>query len=652
MEWKHLTPLIPRKILFGNPDKTQAQISPNGTKIGYLAPLNGVLNVWVCPSNNLDAARPVTKDTYRGIRFFVWAFTNDHILYIQDKAGEENWRIYSTNLESGEIMDLTPLEGVQARIERTSHKFPDQILISINDRVPQLHDLHLLNIVTGETRLVQKNEGFAAFITDDDFKVRFARRMTPDGGNDLLKPTKDGWTIFTRIGMEDSLTTDAIGFDKTGKILYMMDSRGRNNAALVALDTETEEARLLASDQKADLSDAIFHPTEKNAQAAAFTYERKRWQILDPTIEEDFARIRTIADGDFRVVSRTLDDSAWILAFLMDDSPMRYYLYDRERKEALFLFTDRKALEGFSLAKMNPVVIRSRDGLDLVSYFTLPVGSDSDGDGRPDKPLPLVLVVHGGPWGRDDWGFNPFHQWLANRGYAVLSVNFRASFGFGKAFTNAGNMEWGAKMHDDLIDAVDWAINEKIADPERVGIFGGSYGGYATLVGMTFTPDVFACGVDIVGPSNLVTLLETIPPYWQPEVELFVKRVGDHRSEEGRALLVKRSPLNYVDRIRRPLLIGHGANDPRVKQAESDQIVKAMQQKGIPVTYVLYPDEGHGFARPENRLSFNAVAESFLSTCLGGRYEPIDEDFKGSSITVPVGAEYIPGLAKALSEKA
>jgi dipeptidyl aminopeptidase/acylaminoacyl peptidase len=652
MEWKHLTPLIPRKILFGNPDKTQAQISPNGTKIGYLAPLNGVLNVWVCPSDNLDAARPVTKDTYRGIRFFVWAFTNDHILYIQDKAGDENWRIYSTNLESGEIMDLTPLEGVQARIERTSHKFPDQILISINDRVPQLHDLHLLNIVTGETRLVQKNEGFAAFITDDDFKVRFARRMTPDGGNDLLKPTKDGWTIFTRIGMEDSLTTDAIGFDKTGKILYMMDSRGRNNAALVALDTETEEARLLASDQKADLSDAIFHPTEKNAQAAAFTYERKRWQILDPTIEEDFARIRTIADGDFRVVSRTLDDSAWILAFLMDDSPMRYYLYDRERKEALFLFTDRKALEGFSLAKMNPVVIRSRDGLDLVSYFTLPVGSDSDGDGRPDKPLPLVLVVHGGPWGRDDWGFNPFHQWLANRGYAVLSVNFRASFGFGKAFTNAGNMEWGAKMHDDLIDAVDWAINEKIADPERVGIFGGSYGGYATLVGMTFTPDVFACGVDIVGPSNLVTLLETIPPYWQPEVELFVKRVGDHRSEEGRALLVKRSPLNYVDRIRRPLLIGHGANDPRVKQAESDQIVKAMQQKGIPVTYVLYPDEGHGFARPENRLSFNAVAESFLSTCLGGRYEPIDEDFKGSSITVPVGAEYIPGLAKALSEKA
>jgi len=652
MEWKHLTPLIPRKILFGNPDKTQAQISPNGTKIGYLAPLNGVLNVWVGPSDNLDAARPVTKDTYRGIRFFVWAFTNDHILYIQDKAGDENWRIYSTNLESGEIMDLTPLEGVQARIERTSHKFPDQILISINDRVPQLHDLHLLNIVTGETRLVQKNEGFAAFITDDDFKVRFARRMTPDGGNDLLKPTKDGWTIFTRIGMEDSLTTDAIGFDKTGKILYMMDSRGRNNAALVALDTETEEARLLASDQKADLSDAIFHPTEKNAQAAAFTYERKRWQILDPTIEEDFARIRTIADGDFRVVSRTLDDSAWILAFLMDDSPMRYYLYDRERKEALFLFTDRKALEGFSLAKMNPVVIRSRDGLDLVSYFTLPVGSDSDGDGRPDKPLPLVLVVHGGPWGRDDWGFNPFHQWLANRGYAVLSVNFRASFGFGKAFTNAGNMEWGAKMHDDLIDAVDWAINEKIADPERVGIFGGSYGGYATLVGMTFTPDVFACGVDIVGPSNLVTLLETIPPYWQPEVELFVKRVGDHRSEEGRALLVKRSPLNYVDRIRRPLLIGHGANDPRVKQAESDQIVKAMQQKGIPVTYVLYPDEGHGFARPENRLSFNAVAESFLSTCLGGRYEPIDEDFKGSSITVPVGAEYIPGLAKALSEKA
>ena len=264
--------------------------------------------------------------------------------------------------------------------------------------------------------------------------------------------------------------------------------------------------------------------------------------------------------------------------------------------------------------------------------------------------MPLALLVHGGPWGRDEWGYNPVYQLLANRGYAALSVNFRGSTGFGKEFINAANMEWGGKMHDDLIDAVRWAIDQGIADPERVAILGGSYGGYATLVGLTFTPEVFACGVDIVGPSNLETLLNTIPPYWQPQIELFANRVGDHRTEEGRKLLQQRSPLTYVDNIRRPLLIGQGANDPRVKQAESDQIVQAMQQKEIPVTYVLYPDEGHGFARPENNLSFFAVAEAFLAECLGGRHEPPGEDFAGSSITVPAGARHIPGLREALGE--
>ena len=299
------------------------------------------------------------------------------------------------------------------------------------------------------------------------------------------------------------------------------------------------------------------------------------------------------------------------------------------------------------------MVVRSRDGLDLVSYYTLPAdsplsaGSEGPDEIRPAQPVPMVLYVHGGPWGRDRWGYNAIHQWLSNRGYAVLSVNFRASTGFGKAFTNAGNREWGAAMHDDLIDAVDWAIAEGIADPERVAIMGGSYGGYATLAGLTFTPAQFACGVDIVGPSNLVTLLETVPPYWKPQIELFATRVGDHRTDEGRAFLAKRSPLTYADRIVRPLLIGQGANDPRVKQAESDQIVQAMQDKGIPVTYVLYPDEGHGFARPENRLSFNALAEAFLARCLEGRYEPIGDAFQGSTLTVPVGVKEVPGLQDA-----
>jgi dipeptidyl aminopeptidase/acylaminoacyl peptidase len=337
-----------------------------------------------------------------------------------------------------------------------------------------------------------------------------------------------------------------------------------------------------------------------------------------------------------------------VVAYVMDDGPVRYYVYDRDTRRARFLFTNRPALEDATLAKMHPVVIGSRDGLDLVSYYTLPVWKDTDGDGRPSEPLATVLLVHGGPWARDAWGFNSMHQWLANRGYAVLSVNFRGSTGFGKEFLNAGNLEWGEAMHDDLIDAVDWAIAEGIADADRVAIMGGSYGGYATLVGLTFTPEKFAAGVDIVGPSNLITLMESIPPYWASFRDQFRKRVGDIDAPEGRRLLRAASPLTHVDEITRPLLIGQGANDPRVKEAESEQIVDAMTERSIPVTYVRYPDEGHGFAKPENRLSFFAATEAFLSQHLGGVYEEIGDDFEGSSIEVPVGAEQIPGVSDAL----
>lgn len=644
-------PLIPRDILFGNPDKIMARLSPDGTMISYLAPVDDVLNVWVGPANDPDAAEPVTNDTSRGIRIYFWAYTNEHILYLQDQVGDENWRVYSVNLRTGDTIDLTPFKDVQVRIQGVSKKFPDEILISLNDRVPQLHDVYLININTGEMNLVQENEEFIGFITDDDYNVRFALRMTSDGGEEILIPTEDGgWDIFAEIPMEDILTTGPIGFDKTGMILYLMDSRNRDTAALFALDIITGEQTLIAEDPQADLSDIMIHPTDKIIQATAFTYERKRWQIIDESIAGDLDYLNTVDDGDVEVVSRTIDDKYWIVAYLMDDGPVQYYRYDREIRKTQFLFTNREALEGYPLAKMYPVIIKSRDGMDLISYYTLPLGSDSDGDGYPEKHVPMVLYVHGGPWARDNWGFSSIHQWLSNRGYAVLSVNFRGSNGFGKAFLNAGNLEWGAKMQDDLIDSVDWAIQEGIADPDRVAIMGGSYGGYATLVGMTFTPETFACGVDIVGPSNLTTLIETIPPYWQPQIEIFATRMGDHRTEEGRNLLNERSPLTYVDQIQRPLLIGQGANDPRVKQAESDQIVQAMQAKNIPVTYVLYPDEGHGFARPENKLSFFAVTEAFLARSIGGRYEIIGNDFEGSSIIVPVGAEEVPGLVEVLSE--
>lgn len=642
--------LIPRKLIFGNPDKAFVQISPDGTRISYLAPVNGVLNVWVGPASDPEAAKPVTNDTNRGIRFYSWAYTNAHILYIQDIGGDENWRIYSVNLEDGNILDLTPFEGVQAQIQHVSHKFPTEILVGLNDRVPQLHDVYRININTGERSRVQENGGFVGFVMDDDFRIRFAMQSTPSGGINILKRIHSGeWELFQEIPQVDMLTTNPVGFDKSGNTLYMVDSRNRNTAALVAFNLGTSAQTVIAENPAADVSDTLIHPTEKTIQAVAFTVERKEWQVLDSAVATDMSYLKTVSRGDVEILSRTLDDQEWIVVYSQDDGPVRFYHYDREQRQARFLFTNRKALEGQPLAQMHPVTIPSRDGLKLVSYFTLPVDSDSNKDARPDHPLPMVLFVHGGPWGRDSWGYHPVHQWLANRGYAVMSVNFRGSTGLGKDFTNAGDKEWGAKMHDDLIDAVDWAVREGIADPDRVAIMGGSYGGYATLAGVTFTPDKFACGVSIVGPSNLVTLLETIPPYWQPMIELFTTRVGDHRTDEGRAFLTQRSPLTYVDRIKRPLLIGQGANDPRVKQAESDQIVHAMRAKNIPVTYVLYPDEGHGFARPENNLSFFAVTEAFLARVLEERYEPIGDDFRGSSITVPAGADDIPELGEALA---
>jgi dipeptidyl aminopeptidase/acylaminoacyl peptidase len=643
--------LIPRQVLFGNPDKAMARLSPDGQQLAYLAPVYGVLNVWVGPADKPEEMKPVTDDTGRGIRFYAWAYTNEHVLYLQDKDGDENWHLYSVNLNTGETKNLTPFEGVQAQVQAANPESPNEIIVGLNDRNPQLHDLYQINITSGQRQLIQQNDGFMSFVVDEAYRVRYANRMRPDGGFDMLKVTDDGeWPMFMEVPSEDLLTTNVIGFDHAGETLYMTGSSGRDTAALYAVDPETGERTLLAEDARSDAGDVMIHPTQKRIQAVAFNYERKEWRLLDEAIEGDLAFLKTVADGEVEVVSRTLDDQNWLAAYLMDDGPVRYYRFDRRKMAAEFLFTDRQALENQPLAKMHSAIIRSRDGLDLVSYYTLPPGSDSDGDGdgRPDQPLPMVLFVHGGPWSRDQWGYHPFHQWLANRGYVVLGVNFRGSTGFGKAFVNAGNFEWGAAMHDDLLDGLAWAVGQGIADPDRVAITGASYGGYATLVGLTLTPETFACGVDIVGPSNLITLLESVPPYWEPMIALFINRVGDFRTEEGRAFLRKRSPLTYADRIRRPLLIGQGANDPRVKQAEADQIVEAMQEKGIPVTYALYPDEGHGFARPENNMSFTAVAEAFMAPILGGRYEPIGSDFEGSSISVLVGVDEVPGLVDAL----
>jgi dipeptidyl aminopeptidase/acylaminoacyl peptidase len=406
----------------------------------------------------------------------------------------------------------------------------------------------------------------------------------------------------------------------------------------VAQDLATGATRVLAEDPKADMVRLAIEPGTYRAIASTSVHARTSWRVIDAAYAEDFTKLALLCDGDLTFLSLSDDRQEGVAYFERDAGSGRFFHYDRTAKKGRFLFAARPALDEVPLVPLEPVAVRARDGFDLVCYLSRPR------DATPGKPLPMVLCVHGGPWMRDLWGFQATHQWLADRGYAALSVNYRGSTGFGKAFVNAANLEWAGRMHDDLIDAVDWAVGAGIAEENRIGIYGGSYGGYAALVGLTFTPEKFACGVDLFGISNLVTFLRAIPDYWKPWQNLWKMRMGDYTTEAGQKFLQERSPLNHVGRIVRPLLIGQGANDVRVKPAESEQIVAAMQARGIPVTYVYYSDEGHGFRRPENRRAFTAVAELFLSRHLGGRFQPIGQDFAGSTIEFKAGRDLIPGL--------
>jgi dipeptidyl aminopeptidase/acylaminoacyl peptidase len=643
--------LIPRAALFGNPVKTQARLSPDGKYISFLAPRDGFLNVWVAPFGKLGSAKAITSDKKRGIREHLWAHDNRHVLFLQDEGGDENWRVYSVDVESGKQVDLTPYKDVQAQLAGVSHDLPNVVLIGLNDRAPEWHDLYQINVSTGERKLIEKNEQeFSGYLSGKDLKPRVALKQLATGG-EIYRRGEKGWEKLLEYGQEDSLTTAPVVVEGDGRTALLVSAVGRDKAALVRAELASGKLSVIGESDKADVQGVWIDPRTQEPQAYEVNYLQPQLTALTPDAAKDIERLRATLGPSYDVVSRTYDDRKWIV--VVDDPvhALSTYLYDRDSGQVTKLFDQRPELAAMPLQPMHAREIKSRDGKTLVSYLTLPRGSDAQRTGKPSQPVPLVLDVHGGPWARDAYGFNPEHQWLANRGYAVLSVNFRGSTGFGKSFINAGDQQWGRAMHDDLIDAVDWAIREKIAIPDKVAIYGGSYGGYATLAALTMTPDKFACGLDVVGPSNLETLLASIPAYWKAFFEDLARRVGDPRTEDGRKLLKERSPLTYADRIQRPLLIAQGANDPRVKQAEADQIVTAMKTKKLPVTYLLYPDEGHGFARPQNRLSFYAVAEGFLQKCIGGQAQPIGTDFAGSSITGPEGATVVPGLAEALKER-
>lgn len=642
--------LIPRALLFGNPERGGVQISPDGKYLSWVAPVDGVQNVWVAPIDSPDKGRAVTTDKARGITQYFWSYRPDTLLYARDTGGDEDFHLFSVDLTNNTSRDLTPYPKTRAGVNGVSHLHPNEVLVAMNDRDAQWHDVYRVDLASGERTLVERNDDkIAGYQADADYKLRLAFRAREDGGQDVLEPDGKGWKQREVIPFDDSMSTAYGGFTTDGKTVYLRESRERNTTALYAVDLASGAKTLVFEDPRADISGGIYDPKTGVVQAVQSNYLREEWKALDDGISGDLKKLRELGPGVVNVNSQTLDDKTWIVAYAAAEAPAVFYRYDRgDGGKLTRLFASRPALDGKPLVPQWPLEIAARDGVTLVSYLTLPQQADPDQDGKANTPVPLVLSVHGGPWARDSYGYAGTTQWLANRGYAVLQVNYRGSTGFGKEFIKKANFEWSGKMHDDLIDAVKWAVKEGVTTEDKVAIMGGSYGGYATLVGLTFTPETFKCGVDVVGPSNLITLFSTFPAYWASFMEQWYKRVGDPRTDEGKQKLLARSPITHVDKIARPLLIAQGANDPRVKQAESDQIVAALQAKKIPVTYVLFPDEGHGFARSENNTAFSAVTEGFLGTCLGGRVEPIGDSFKGASITVPVGAEGVAGLAEAL----
>ncbi|MGI8684560.1 MAG: S9 family peptidase [Acidimicrobiales bacterium] len=610
--------LIPREVLFGNPERIAPRISPDGRKLAWVAPVDGVLNVWVGEVGS-DDAKPVTEDRDRGIRQYFWAQDGRHLLYLKDEGGDENWRLHAVDLLSGSIRDLTPFDGVQAQVIEVSRHHPDHVLVGLNKDNEQLHDVYRLELASGLLEKVADNPGFIAWVADRDMKVRAGVAPTPDGGMAVMvRDTEhDDWRPFLVVGQEDSLSTGPVAFSADGRSLLLLSSKDANAGRLVRMPLAPDgdgpaEPEVVAGDQRFDVADVVLHPDTHEVQLVGFLRQRLEWEVLDPALVDDVAAMRALHPGDMHVSNRDDADQVWLLGFTADDGPVSYFSFDRHTGEGTFLFHHQPELANYTLANTEPFSFTARDGLEIAGYLTFPAGSDR-------RDLPTVLNVHGGPWARDEWGFNPEAQWLANRGYLAVQVNFRGSTGYGKDFLGAGDREWAGKMHDDLVDAVSWVVDRGFADPSRVAIYGGSYGGYAALVGATFTPDLFRCAVDIVGPSSLQTLIESIPPYWAPMIAQFHTRVGNPDTEPE--FLWSRSPLSRVDAVQIPLLIAQGANDPRVKQAESEQFVAALREKGIDHQYLLFEDEGHGFAKPENRLRFYAAAEQFLARHLGGRSE-------------------------------
>jgi dipeptidyl aminopeptidase/acylaminoacyl peptidase len=619
-------PLIDREIFFGNPEYAAAQISPDGKYISFIKPLRDVRNVWVKGiSEPFEKARPLTAETKRPIASYFWSQDGKYILFTKDNDGDENFNVFAVDPSAAPAAgsevptptNLTNAKGVRTFIYDLPEAEPDVIYIGLNERDKAWHDLYRVQISTGTKTLLRENKDrLTAWLFDHAGKLRMATRSAQDGSTELLKVDGDKFTPVYTCGVFE--TCNAIGFTKDNKRVYLATNKGtRDLIQLALLDPDTGKEELVEQDPlgRVDFGGAIFSRVSKDLIATIYTDDKNRIYWKDKAFEKDYDLIKKrLGDREISFQSSTKDESKFVVSTYSDVDPGTVWLFDRKNKNLSTLYAVREKLPRASLSPMKAIRYKSSDGLEIPAYLTLPKGLG-------EKNLPLVVLPHGGPWGRDTWGYNSFAQFLANRGYAVLMPNFRASTGYGKKFLDAGNLQWGDKMQDDITWGVKHLIDQGIADPKRVGILGGSYGGYATLAGVTFTPDLYSAAVAIVAPSNLNTLLASIPPYWEAGRQLFYKRMGDPNTPEGKVQLDRQSPLNHVAKIKTPLLIVQGANDPRVKKAEADQIVVALRERNYPVQYLLAPDEGHGFARPVNNMAMFAESEKFLAKHLGGRYQ-------------------------------
>jgi dipeptidyl aminopeptidase/acylaminoacyl peptidase len=625
--WAQGPPIIDRELFFGDPEIAGAQISPDGAYIAFVKPFKGTRNVWVKKTAEpFTSAKPITADTKRPIPGFFWSRDGKYVLFVQDKAGDENYNVYAVNPADAPAAgqdvpparNLTDVKGVRASIFSVPRSEPDAIYVGLNDRDPAWHDLYKVKISTGERTLIRKNtERITAYVFDLKDQLRLATRSAENGDTEVLRVDADKFTkVYSCTVFE---ACGPVRYHKDGERVYFQTNKG-TDVDLVRLELwnpTTGKEELVESDplKHVDFGNAIFSDVSNDLIATTYDDERERIYWKDKAFEADYKNLQKQLPGkEINFGSSTKDEKLWIISANADTDPGSTYLYDRSTNKLTLQYQAREKLNRSYLAPMKPVKYPSSDGLEVPAYLTLPKGVEA-------KNLPAVIVPHGGPWYRDSWGYNAFAQFLANRGYAVLQPNFRGSTGYGKRFIDAGNKQWGDKMQDDVTWGAKYLIAQGIADPQRVGIMGGSYGGYATLAGVAFTPDVYAAGVSIVGPSNLMTLLESIPPYWEQIRKLFYERMGDPNTPEGKAQLLRQSPLTAAAKIKTPLLVIQGANDPRVNKRESDQIVIALRDRGFPVEYMVAPDEGHGFARPVNNMAMFASAEKFLAKYLKGRYQ-------------------------------